>query len=230
MKKKGLILLLCLALVSVLAVNGTFAQEAETLFKNLVQTLGEVFGMPEKDESKLRIEILTSENPVLLPANYPGELPQNWESLPGTVMQTISAVNRSTVSEEFDGSAYVCLAVAVKQHGLLHTMLMAEPGYTALASRPIQIGGEAFNMVVFCYDSKLAANAELPRITLKMLLEKTADNTDMAALGANCVQVKALAVDTRPFDPAVNQQITKVYTPFEALDEALGLSTFNPFN
>lgn len=230
MKKKGLILVLCLALVSVLAVNGTFAQEAENLFKNLVHTLGEAFGVPVTDEGKLRIEIKTSENPLLLPAGYPGELPADWENLKGTVSQTISAVNKSTSSEEFDGSAFVCLAVAVKQHELLHTKLMAEPGYTALASRPIQIGGEAFNMVVFCYDSKLAVNAELPRITLKLLLEKTADNTDMAELGANCVQVKALAVDTRPFDPAVNQQITKAYTPFEALNEALGLNTFNPFN
>lgn len=230
MKKKGLILGLCLALVSVLAVNGTFALEAEKLFKNLVHTLGEAFGVPTEDESKLRIEILTSENPLLLPAGYPGELPADWETLNGTVTQRISAVNKSTVSEDFDGSAYVVLAVAVKQHDLLHTKLTAENGLTALAPRKIHIGGETFDMVVFCYDGKLPVNAELPRITLKMLLEKTADNTDMAELGTNCVQVKALAVDTRPFDPAVNQQLTKVYTPFEALDEALGLNTFNPFN
>ena len=231
MKKRTLALLLCIALVTLVAVNDTLAAEVVGAFNKLTDLLGDVLGNPSADPAALDVQIVSSTDGVLTPAHYADAFA--WEKV--TPVQKTTCVQN--VQSE---AAFVRICIAVKQAECLKFRLAEVPeGYAVAQEKTITIGGKAFTLYTFDYQQKLAQNSSTPVITMDFALTKETTNEHLAALGTDFVQVRSFAIQASAFaklDEAGNQiakddTTTQPMKPEIALQHALGdMESFNPFN
>ena len=256
MKKKALLLLASLALVTTLAVNGTLAQ---TLAKAIDGFFELVNGeLAQRDTSKLAVSLVTrdksgtsTENnkPMLYPAHY------TQQSLSTTEVQrsgyTYNLWNTREVTgiaEQFVSvkniakkDAYLLIAIAVKDDDNAKQILMSNisvpvdnisvPGeneavFTMLPPTSVTINNSQYTMQVYLYNDILVQGTESPAIAVQMAITKDAGNEQMARLGHDFLQIKVVAIDSDAFKTD-GVRLGAV----SALKQAIDLdNNFNPFN
>ena len=236
MKKRTLALLLCIALVTLVAVNDTLATEVGNIFKTIVDSLGNVLDVPTADKTQLDVDLISTTDGVLIPAHYDGDF--SWDKVSGVVAHKYTSV-QNTKAE----AAYVRICIAVREADCLKFRLAAVPegndGYDFDPPQNITISGKAFTLYTFDYQQLLTQGSSTPVITVDFALIKDTDNDDLAALGTDFVQVKSFAIQADAFvqmdeqgkqlRDANNQPV--LMSASDALEMALGsIATFNPFN
>ena len=229
MKKKALLLLASLALVTTLAVNGTLAQELREIAQSVKEFFQDVTGIDKHTPAEgLNVRVVSgSGNQILAPSHYSEEVFPGVDKVNGAVTNTTYVLNNC------DKDVYVRISIYVKNDPILkHNPPTTTGNYIA------DKVAETDNYYVYNFDYKV----ELPGkntnttpktedISLKVALIKEATNADMAKLGEDFVQVKAFAIEADAFvKKDANDQLVQM-TAIEALDAALGdRATFNPFN
>lgn len=228
MKKKGIIVAVCLILVGLFAVNGTLAQGIEGLFRTIFGT-----NEAEVDTTQLDVELVYQKHvvdnagnvsfetvtdlPMLYPAHYPENYTWTTKSVPigndvyqlwddkavtGVVDKFVSVRN---VAEK---AAFVRIYIAVKNDATAQEYLKVNIGLsnagddkyiTAVHQNDITIGGAAYKLYAFDYKEKLSPNAVTPPITLQVAVDKRANNAELAALGNEFLQIHALAIESDAF-------------------------------
>ena len=232
MKKRTLALLLCIALVTLVAVNDTLATEVGNVFKNIVDSLGKVLDVPTADKTQLDVKLVSTTDGVLTPAHYDGDF--SWEKVSGAVAHKYTSVQNTE-----EKAAFVRICIAVREADCLQFRLAAVPEGYDRAEKEITIGGKAFTLYTFDYQQQLTQGSSTPVITMDFALTKDTDNDDLAALGTDFVQVKSFAIQADAFvqtdaqgkqlRDANNQPV--LMSASEALEMALGsIANFNPFN
>ena len=257
MKKKALLLLASLALVTTLAVNGTLAQ---TLAKAIDGFFELVNGeLAQRDTSELAVSLVTrdksgtsTENnkPMLYPAHY------TQQSLSTTEVQrsgyTYNLWNTREVTgiaEQFVSvkniakkDAYLLIAIAVKDDDNAKQILMSNisvpvenisvPGeneavFTMLPPTSVAINNSQYTMQVYLYNDILVQGTESPAIAVQMAITKDAGNEQMARLGHDFLQIKVVAIEADAFKTDDGVRLGAV----SALKQAIDLdNNFNPFN
>ena len=258
MKKKALLLLASLALVTTLAVNGTLAQ---TLAKAIDGFFEWVNGeLAQRNTSELAVSLVTrdksgtsTENnkPMLYPAHY------TQQSLSPTKVQrsgyTYNLWNTREVTgiaEQFVSvkniakkDAYLLIAIAVKDDDNAKQILMSNisvpvenisvPGeneavFTMLPPTSVTINNSQYTMQVYLYNDSLVQGTESPAIAVQMAITKDAGNEQMARLGHDFLQIKVVAIDA---DAEAFKTDGVRLGAVSALKQAIDLdNNFNPFN
>lgn len=228
MKKKGLILLVCLALVSTLAVNGTFATELGNIFKDLTEWLGENLGKPATDANTLDVKLVSESTGILAPSHYAEDI-FSWDKASGIVEHETHVENLK------DESAYVRICIAVrKMEGILYARVQLAEDFTAFPTKNqklpiVTIQGKEFYLYTFDYNA--AVTKEKPSSTIEMAfaLDKNTTNEDIVDLGEDFIQVQSFAIQADVFKKTENGE-EKQMSATEALTEALGsINEFNPY-
>ena len=250
MKKKALLLLASLALVTTLAVNGTLAQ---TLAKAIDGFFEWVNGeLAQRNTSELAVSLVTrdksgtsTENnkPMLYPAHY------TQQSLSPTKVQrsgyTYNLWNTREVigiAEQFVSvkniakkNAYLLIAIAVKDDDNAKQILRSNisvPGeneavFTMLPPTSVTINNSQYTMQVYLYNDSLVQGTESPAIAVQMAITKDAGNEQMARLGHDFLQIKVVAIEADAFKTDDGVRLGAV----SALKQAIDLdNNFNPFN
>ena len=223
MKKKGLVLLVCLALVAIVGVNDTMANSVQGWFKDLSAWLkGD--GFPTTDTT-LQVELVSAADGVLIPSHYADLFA--WEK--------VNPVTHTTyVKNVADEAAFVRICIAVKEDAVLKYQPPVGQGYVTRT-----IPQKGYTVYTFDYADKLASGAKTPDITMQVALTKETDNEDLARIGTDFIKVQSFAIQASAFAKLDEQgkQIpdgdttTPPMKPETALNSALGdRATFNPFN
>ena len=225
MKKKGLVLLVCLALVAIVGVNDTMANSVQGWFKDLSTWLGGALGKPDVNPQSLDVELVSAANGVLIPSHYAD--PFDWEK--------VNPVTHTTyVQNVADEAAFVRICIAVKEDAVLKYQLPVGQGYVTRT-----ISQKGYTVYTFDYADKLASGAKTPDITMQVALTKETDSEDLARIGTDFIKVQSFAIQASAFAKLDEQgkQIpdgdttTPSMKPETALNSALGdRATFNPFN
>ena len=225
MKKKGLVLLVCLALVAIVGVNDTMANSVQGWFKDLSAWLGDALGKPDVNPQSLDVELVSAADGVLIPSHY--EDPFAWEKV-NPVTQTTYVQNVA------DEATFVRICIAVPEDAVLKYPLPVGRGYVTAT-----IPQEGYTVYTFDYADTLAAGAKTPDITMQVALTKETDNEDLARIGTDFIKVQSFAIQASAFAKLDEQgkQIpdgdttTPPMKPETALNSALGdRTTFSPFN
>lgn len=225
MRKTMMMLAVCLMLAGMLGVNGTFAMPDTAAlgrwFEDLTAWIGGSLGAPAEDESEFDVSL------VYLDGSQTPQL------TPGAVIRRKIAVTNNAESDP----AYFRLAVAVQASALDY--LTAEVGGSGYAWtndwRDIEIDGRAFKLKVGTYKAVLPVGNTSDAAELKVSMNVSVTNEQMAKIDADFLQVQAMAVDANAFDKdAGNNPIVADSGKTLAetvLDKALPLTdSFNPFN
>ena len=225
MKKKGLVLLVCLALVAIVGVNDTMANSVQGWFKDLSAWLGDALGKPDVNPQSLDVELVSAADGVLIPSYY--EEPFAWEK--------VNPVTHTTyVQNVADEAAFVRICIAVKEDAVLKHQPPVGQGYVART-----IPQKGYIVYTFDYADKLASGTKTPDITMQVALTKETDNEDLARIGTDFIKVQSFAIQASAFAKLDEQgkQIpdgdttTPPMKPETALNSALGdRTTFSPFN
>ena len=222
MKKKGLVLLLCLALVALVGVNDTVATTVQGWFKDLTALL-QGNGKPTTGAT-LDVELVSSTDGMLIPSHYDG--PFAWEK--------VKPVTKTTYAENVAAeAAFVRVSIWVKTDAVLkYTPPTGSDFVTAT------IAADGYTVYHFDYTGTLARGAKTPAITMQVALTKETDNNDLARLGTDFVKVQSFAIQASAF-AKLDEQGNKIpdddtttppMKPETALKTALGdAATFNPF-
>lgn len=230
MKKKGLVLLVCLALVAIVGVNDTMANSVQGWFKDLSAWLGDALGKPDVNPQSLDVELVSAADGVLIPSHYAD--PFAWEKV-NPVTHTTYVQN---VADEaaFVEAAFVRICIAVKEDSVLKYQPPVGQGYVTRT-----ISQKGYTVYTFDYADTLAAGAKTPDITMQVALTKETDNEALARIGTDFIKVQSFAIQASAFAKLDEQgkQIpdgdttTPSMKPETALNSALGdRATFNPFN
>ena len=224
MKRKGLVLLLCLAMVLLLGVNNTLANSVQGWFKDLSTWLGDVLGKPDANPQELQVELISTTDGMLMPSHYPAEF--DW-SLAKAVTKTTYVEN---VAKE---AAFVRICIAANTDKVLKYTPPTGSGYVM-----VTIPQNGYTLYTFDYLAELPAGAKTPEITMKVALTKETDNADLARIGTDFVKVSSFAIQASAFAKLDEQgnkipdddAMTPPMKPETALKYALGdMATFNPF-
>lgn len=234
MKKRTIVLLLCLALVTIVAVDDTFASQARGVFKSLTEWLGETLGLPKSQPDALEVSLQSTSTGVLTPSNYPQDEFDWAYAATGTAVKTTWAEN--TARE----GAYVRICIAVKEVDVLHVRPEGDDSaYLTYVREHVDIGGEKFTLYTYDYRTELLPGQTTPEILHRAALAKETTNAHIQQLGNDFVQAQSFAIQASAFqmlDESGNQiaesdTSTSPMKPETALNMALGsIETFNPFN
>lgn len=225
MNKKGLVLLLCLALVALVAVNDTLAAKVGNVFRNIYDALGNLIDTPQPTNGTLNVDIVSTTDAVLIPSHY--EDPFAWEKV-NPVTKTTYAQN---TAEE---TAFVRICIAVKTDDVLRYQPPVGLGYVTAT-----IPQKGYTVYTFDYTGTLEKGAKTPEITMQVALTKETNNDDLARLGNDFIKVQSFAIQASAFANLDengnripdNDNTTKPMKPETALNNALGdRASFNPFN
>ena len=246
MKKKAMILAVCLALVGMLAVNGTLAQTVEGIFQTITFALGLV-DAPERDETQLDVSLVShyrqggqlvqgSTSQSLVPMahdwekkvaiNVGGTTYQLWEA---AALDKFTAVKN--VGSNGDKDAYFRLAFAVDAniHSKLKLNFTDDTCYAWTDWTDISIGGRMFKMIVATYTEALAPGQVSPPALLQVAMDKSATNEDYAKISSDFLQIKAMAVDADALTTEENGVMVRPGAQY-TLDITVPLREgFNPF-
>jgi len=253
--KKWMILAVCLGLVGLLAVNGTFAAVFDGIYQTVSSLLGN--GAPEaSDDFKvengfmMRNQQRTALVPVddsqmIMPAVYASDF--NWQASPVRLgNDTFRLWPDEKVSGEFDrfisvhnvgdSNAYFRIAIAYpateEAEKCLFFHLDQVEGYSWSRWADISVNGRPYHMIVGTYLNTLAPGESAPVIPVQLALASDTTSLDAIAMGGKLdLQVKTMAIGADVF---VHDDAEKTpMTALEALDLAvplpLDISQFNPF-
>ena len=229
MKKKALLLLASLALVTTLAVNGTLAQELREIAQSVKEFFLDVTRIDSPTPAEgLDVKVVSgSGDQTLAPSHYSEKVFPGVDKVKGAV------TNTTYVQNNCNKDVYVRISIYVKNDPVLKHNAPTTTGPYMAGTVVITNNYYVYN---FDYTAELPGKTEstIPKtedIYLKVALIKEATNTDMAKLGEGFVQVKAFAIEADAFvkKDANNQPVQMSAT--EALNAALGdINSFNPFN
>ena len=222
MKKKGLVLLLCLALVALVGINDTVATTVQGWFKDLTALL-QGDGNPTT-AATLDVELVSSTDGMLIPSHY--DAPFAWEK--------VKPVTKTTYAENVaQEAAFVRVSIWVKTDAVLKYTPPTGNGFVTAT-----IAADGYTVYNFDYTGSLARGAQTPAITMQVALTKETNNDDLARLGTDFVKVQSFAIQASAF-AKLDEQGSKIpdddtttppMKPETALKNALGdVGTFNPF-
>ena len=210
--KKALLVSLCFIVMGLVMLNGTFAgdfsEAISSVFADLSDTLGAVFGAPQAGEGTVDVKLVSDESASAL---FPG----------GEASRFFRVENAGT------GDVYFRLAYAVQYDAEtwenLHINFDAENGFSTHEGwKNITVSGTPYKMKVFTYNGVLPAGTTSPEVTISIAMDSSVTSEDMVRYRSDFLQTQALAIDPTPF-------IEKNYSVVQALDAALPLDTLNPF-
>lgn len=201
-------LALCLACFVFSASGGAYA-EVPSVFRQLVDFLGETLGMPQQSDGSIDVQIVSDGMPDEL---YPG----------AEVVSTLAVKNQG------NADAYFRFAVALRYDAQTWNRIsvrFAADGYAVSDWMDVRICGEDYRMKVFSYEQELPDGQTSPGIGMTVSVDEKTTLAQIAAICSDFIQMKALAIETRAFK---DQDGTM--TAGRALDMALPLDeNFNPF-
>ena len=210
--KKALFAALCFIIVGFMMVNGTFAQlDWGDIFKEL----GGAFGAPTRDPGKMDVDLV---NVGQIEQLYPG----------GSATCSVAVKN--------EGSLNACfrLAFAVQYDAETWDMLTfrfsaGEEYIQTSGWTDITVGGTPYRMQVFTFKEALAASSQSSPVSITIAMDKDITSQQIARYRSDFLQTQVLAIEADLFmQPSENNAVA--YTAVEALDMALPLSGFNPFD
>lgn len=228
MKKRTLALLLCIALVTLVAVNDTLATTVQGWFNDLTQWLTDD-GRPTTGDA-LQVDVVSdSGKQILTPSHYDGDFPG---------IDKVSAVTNTTYAKNTAGEdAFVRLCMFVKKDKVLKH---SDPVFSAadyVYYENDQLDG--YTLYVFDYKHTLGKQERTPEITIKVALTKETTNDDLQRLGMDFLKVQSFAIEADAFaqlnekgEKITDQSADKTpMKPETALRYALDdIKSFNPFN
>ena len=243
MKKKAMILAVCLALVGMLAVNGTLAQTVEDIFQTITTALG--LEAPERDETKLDVSLVshyrqggqlvqgsTSQSLVPMAHNWDvkvattvgGAAYQLWDA--AAIDKFTAVANRSPQKDAYFRIAF---AVDANIYCKLKLNFTDDTCYFWSDWVDISIGGRPFKMIVATYTQALEHGQVSPPSLLQVAMDKSATNEDYAKISNDFLQIKVVAVDADTLTQEVNGVQVRSGA-IDTLDATVPLREgFNPF-
>lgn len=245
MKKKAMILAVCLALVGMLAVNGTLAQTVEGIFQTITTALGIANPNPERDETQLDVSLVShyrqggqlvqgSTSQSLVPMAH------DWETKVATTvggatyqLWDAAALDKFTAvanhSPEKDAYFRIAFAVDANIFDKLQLNFNTTEGSFVWEEdwRDVTIGSRPFKMMVVTCTEALEPGAVSPPALLQVAMDKSATNEDYARIGSDFLQVKVMAVDA---DALVTDEQPLRPSAEDTLNATVPLNDgFNPF-
>lgn len=217
--KKALVAALCFIVAGFLMVNGTFADvfnQARDIFADLTNQLGEAFGAPAVD-GKFDVALVNIGNVEQL---YPG----------GAATHKVAVKNQGQLNACFR------LAFAVQYDAetwnMLHFTFAAGAGFKDEGDwRSITVDGTPYRMKVFTYTGTLAPAAQSDPVSITIAMDKEITSKQISRYRSDFLQTQMLAIEADTFLNAKDANSTPAYgSPVDALNAALPLTDFNPFD
>ena len=246
MRKKAIIVVVCLALVGFLAVNGTLAQELENIFSTIADM---VKGNPESNETLLNVVLLNEDrngNPVsdmtLYPAHYADDY--DWVPEPTSVnavthyLWNSTQVNgaldkfvrvKNASAGEGAKDAYFRLAFAVDAQIFSKLKLnfnRSEDYCWENDWRDITIDGRPYKMIIATYQSALTPGDISSPALLQVALTSDVRNADLDNVDQHFLRAMVMAVDADTLTGEGDSRPSAT----ETLNQTVPITnTFNPF-
>lgn len=214
--KKALVAALAFVLVGFMLVNGTLADvfnQARDIFADLTATLGEAFGAPATD-GKFDVDLVNVGEVQQL---YPG----------GQATHKVQVVNNGELGACFR------LAFAVQETSAWNQLdfsFSADESFIQSEWMKITVDGAPYNMKVFTCTATLDAGKASPIVSITIAMDKAVTTRQIEEFRGDFLKTQVLAIESATFLTSTDNKPAPYATPEEALDAALPLSTFNPFN
>lgn len=246
MRKKAIIVAVCLALVGFLAVNGTLAQELENIFSTIADMVN---GNPESNETLLNVVLLNQDrngNPVSDMTLYPVHCADdyNWATVQTNVnsgtydLWDSAKVNgaldkfvrvKNASAGEGAKDAYFRLAFAVDAQIFSKLKLnfnRSEDYCWENDWRDITIDGRPYKMIIATYQSALRPGDISSPALLQVALTSDVSNADLDNVDQHFLRTMVMAVDadTLTVEDGIRPSAA------ETLNQTVPITdTFNPF-
>lgn len=248
MRKKAIIVAVCLVLVGFLAVNGTLAQELGNIFKTIV---GAVSGAdPTSNETLLKVELVNQDrygstlsninlSPVYCADGYNWDRKQTnvgdqvyllWDAaeVQGAQDKFVRVQNAATGDDAKDACFRVAFAVDARIFDkLMLNFNDAESNFEWSDWRGITIDGRAYQMIIATYQQFLKPGEFSPPALLQVALSRNVSSADLASLDQNFLRTMVMAVDADTLTPEGGPRPSAIDTLNITLP--IDESTFNPF-
>ena len=210
--KKALFAALCFILIGFIMVNGTFAQlDIGDIFKDL----GGAFGSPTHEPGKVDVELV---NVGQVEELYPGG--QATYTVAVKNSGSLSACFRLAFAVQYDAETWDKLNISI----FADDAFLQPGGWT-----DISVGGTPYRMQVFTCQEPLPAAAQSDPVSITIAMDKDITSQQITRYRSDFLQTQVLAIEADLFmQPDENG--TATYTAVEALDMALPLKDFNPFD
>ena len=246
MRKKAIIVAVCLVLVGFLAVNGTWAQGLENIFKNIASIKDSA---PETDETLLNVELVFQDRngaPLNSPTLYPVHCADDYDW--ATKEQTISfgtfplwdTAEAAGALDHFvrvhntlttDGAKDACFrlvfAVDANIYGKMMLNFNQDSAFQWSDWRSVTIAGRPYQMIIATYQNALKPGELSPPALLQVAMRGDVSNADLAKLDTHFLRTMVLAVDadTLTGEDGIRPDVN------ETLNAALPINepSFNPF-
>lgn len=210
--KKALVAALAFVLVGFMLVNGTLADvfnQARDIFVNL----GGSLGAPTTD-SNFDVDLVNVGEVEQL---YPG----------GKATHKVQVVN--------NGKRGACfrLAFAVQDTSAweqLDFTFSADESFVQSDWMKITVGNTPYYMKVFTYTGTLDAGKSSPTVSITIAMDKDVTTAQIEQFRSDFLKTQVLAIDSTAFLTAPEGQTAPYVSAEKALDAALPLTNFNPFN
>lgn len=247
MRKKAIVVAVCLVLVGFLAVNGTLAQELGNIFKTIAKIAN---GAPTSNETLLKVELVNQDryghtltninlspvycadgyNWVRKQTNVGGQVYPLWDAaeVQGAQDKFVRVQNAATGVDAKDA----CFRVAFAVDARIFDKLMLnfnddEINFEWSDWRGITIDGRAYQMIIATYQQFLKPGEFSPPALLQVALSRNVSSADLANLDQNFLRTMVMAVDADTLTPEGDTRPRAIDT----LDTTLPIDeiTFNPF-
>lgn len=210
--KKALVAALAFVLVGFMLVNGTLADvfnQARDIFVNLGGTLG----APTTD-GDFDVDLVNVGEVEQL---YPG----------GKATHKVQVVN--------NGKRGACfrLAFAVQETSAweqLDFTFSADESFIQSNWMDITVDGAPYNMKVFTYTGTLDAGKSSPTVSITIAMDKDVTTAQIEQFRSDFLKTQVLAIDSTAFLTSENGKPAPYASELDALEAALPLTNFNPFN
>lgn len=248
MRKKAIIVAVCLVLVGFLAVNGTLAQELGNIFKTIANIAN---GTPENNETQLKVVLVNQDRngiavsdttlyPVYCADDYDwATVPTNvnsgtydlWDStqVSGVLDKFVRVQNVSTGEGAKDACFRLAFAVDAQIFSKLKLNFNRSSGDYLWENdwRGITIDGRAYQMIIATYQQVLEPGEVSPPALLQVALSRNVSSADLANLDQNFLRTMVMAVDADTLTSEVGSRPSAI----ETLNTTLPIDegTFNPF-
>ncbi|MBE5794985.1 MAG: hypothetical protein E7323_09940 [Clostridiales bacterium] len=250
MRKKAIVVAVCLVLVGFLAVNGTLAQELGNIFKTIVDAVSGA--APTSNETLLKVELVNQDrygntltninlspvycadgyNWVRKQTNVGGQVYPLWDAaeVQGAQDKFVRVQNAATGVDAKDACFRVAFAVDARIFNNDKLMLNfndAERNFVWSDWRGITIDGRAYQMIIATYQQFLEPGEFSPPALLQVALSRNVSSADLANLDQNFLRTMVMAVDADTLTPEGGPRPSAIDT----LNTTLPIDeiTFNPF-
>lgn len=210
--KKALAVSLCFVLVGFMLVSGTLADvfnQARDIFVNL----GGSLGAPTTD-GRFDVDLV---NVGQVEQLYPG----------GRATHRVQVVNNGELGACFR------LAFAVQQTSAwnqMHFTFAADESFVQSDWMKITVGTAPYYMKVFTYTGTLDAGKSSPTVSITIGMDKNVTTAQIEEFRGDFLKTQVLAIESATFLNAIENRTAPYASALDALDAALPLGTFNPFN